>query len=218
MHGLTPLHKAALLGHSHAILTLLENGAAVNCTDNLRRYPLHYAALHRDVKSATILLTNNANVNVYDVFHESPLYTSVIRRPFYPMIKLLLAYGATVHSEPHQNSLGLLLEAVLSMKSASDIKILELLFRSDANVNTTDACGLRTPLHIVAMTGNFELASYLIEKGADLKWENRAGRTPMDVAIMCGHFKIAQLIHNSFSTKLKIHRTSSTTDLTNGQN
>lgn len=90
---MTPLHHAAFLAHSDAIQILLENGAVVNCTDNLGRHPLHYAVLQKDVKSAAILLTNNANVNVYDVFHESPLYTSVIRRPSFPMIKLLLSYG-----------------------------------------------------------------------------------------------------------------------------
>ncbi|XP_076547716.1 inactive serine/threonine-protein kinase TEX14 [Osmia lignaria lignaria] len=211
---MTPLHHAAFLAHPDAIQILLENGAVVNCTDNLGRHPLHYAVLQKDVKSATILLTNNASVNVYDVFHESPLYTSVIRRPFFPMIKLLLSYGATVHSTPCQGSLGLLLEALLSMKNTSDIIILDLLFQNGADVNATEFTGLRTPMHIVAMTGNLQLATYLIEKGADLRRKNRAGKTPLEVAIMYKNFKIARLIENYFSMELKIHRTVSVTDLT----
>lgn len=90
---MTPLHKAVFLGQKNAIVKLLENGATVNCVDNLNRYPLHYAALQKDINSATLLLTNGAHVNVYDTFYESPLYTSVIRRPFLPMIKLLLFHG-----------------------------------------------------------------------------------------------------------------------------
>lgn len=91
--GLTSLHKATFLGHKNAIEELLKNNVVINCTDNLGRYPLHYAALHKDTESASLLLKNGAIVNVYDNFHESPLYTSVIRRPFLPMINLLLSHG-----------------------------------------------------------------------------------------------------------------------------
>ena len=65
--------------------------------------------------------------------------------------------SATVTSGPNQISLCLLLEAILSARSASDIEILDLLFRKGADVNTTDLVGLRTPLHIAAMTGNSEV-------------------------------------------------------------
>lgn len=84
---------AAFLGYADAIQKLVENGAMVNCVDNLGRYPLHYTAAGKNIEGTTMLLTSNANVNVYDVFHESPLYISVIRRPSFPMIKLLLSYG-----------------------------------------------------------------------------------------------------------------------------
>ncbi|XP_012339235.1 serine/threonine-protein phosphatase 6 regulatory ankyrin repeat subunit C-like [Apis florea] len=197
--GLTPLHKAVFLGQKNAIVKLLENGASVNCVDNLSRYPLHYAALQKDVDSATLLLTNGAHVNVYDAFYESPLYTSVIRRPFLPMIKLLLFHGATISSAPNQISLDLLLETILCLRYESDMKILDILFQNGADVNTTDHIGLRTPLHIAAMIGNTKLVIYLIEKGADLERKNSAGHTPIDVAIICRNFKIARLIEKSFS-------------------
>ncbi|KAK9301256.1 hypothetical protein QLX08_006332 [Tetragonisca angustula] len=209
--GLIPLHKATFLGHKTAVEELLRNNVVINCTDNLGRYPLHYAALRKDMESASLLLKNGANVNVYDDFHESPLYTSVIRRPFLPMINLLLSHGATVTSGPNQISLCLLLEAILSARSASDIEILDLLFRKGADVNTTDLVGLRTPLHIAAMTGNSEVIVYLIEKGADLSRKTRDGHTPMDIALMYRNFKAAQLI-DLLSKELKIHRTSSITN------
>lgn len=197
--GLTPLHKAVFLGQKNAMVKLLENGATVNCVDNLNRYPLHYAALQKDIDSATLLLTNGAHVNVYDTFYESPLYTSVIRRPFLPMIKLLLFHGATISSAPNQISLDLLLETILCLQFKPDMKILDILFQHGADVNTTDYIGLRTPLHIAAMIGNIKLVVYLIEKGADLKRKNSAGHTPIDVAIKCRNFKIARLIESSFS-------------------
>lgn len=56
--------------------------------------------------------------------------------------------------------------------------------------------------------------SYLIKKGADLRRKNRAGKTPMDVAIMYKNFEIARLIEDYFSMELQIHRTVSVTDLT----
>ncbi|XP_017761435.1 PREDICTED: putative ankyrin repeat protein RF_0381 [Eufriesea mexicana] len=204
IYGLTSLHKAVFLGCKNAIRKLLETNITINCIDNLGRYPLHYAAFQKDIESASLLLTNGAHVNVYDIFHESPLYTSVIRRPFLPMIKLFLSHGATVSSAPHQTSLNLLLETILYTWNIPDTQILDFLFQNKADVNTTDFIGLRTPLHIAAMTGNLELATYLIEKGADLNRKNRAGQTPMDVALMYRNLKIVQLIENSFLTELKV--------------
>lgn len=63
-----------------------------------------------------------------------------------------------VSSAPYKSTLGLLLEAILSARSMSDMYILDLLFQNGADLNTTDLIGLRTPLHIVAMTGNLILA------------------------------------------------------------
>ncbi|XP_015440440.1 PREDICTED: ankyrin-1-like [Dufourea novaeangliae] len=199
MHGLTPLHVATFLGHKEALKKLLENGASVNCRDTLGRYPLHYAALRKDVSSAILLLRKNANVNGYDVFHESPLYTSVIRRPYFPMIKLLLFYGATVSSSSGQYSLGLLLESILSIHTISDMSVFDLLFRNETDVNTTDFIGLRTPMHIAAMTGNLLLAVYLIEKGADLSRKTRAGLTPMQMAMAYNNIEIVKLIQKTLS-------------------
>ncbi|KOC66096.1 Ankyrin-3 [Habropoda laboriosa] len=212
--GLTSLHKATFLKHINVIKKLIEYGAIVNCTDNLGRYPLHYAAFRKDIESATILLINGANVNVFDIFEESPLYMSVIRRPSLPMIKLLLAHGATVSSALDQISLGVLLNAMLYTRNTSDTKILDLLFQNRANVNTTDSIGLRTPLHLAAMTGNLKLAIYLIEKEADLYRKNRAGHTPMEVALMYRNYKIVRLIEHSLSNESKVHMTQSIISLT----
>ncbi|XP_076634804.1 uncharacterized protein LOC143348465 [Colletes latitarsis] len=212
--GLTPLHKAAFLGHTNALEKLLENGATIDCTDSLGRSPLHYATLQENIGSATVLLTNNANINVYDVFDECPLYTCILRRRSYSMIKLLLSFGATVSSAPHKSSLGLLLEIVLSARSISDLYILDLLFQNGADLNTTDI-GLRTPLHIAAMTGNLMLALYLVEEGADLHRKNRNGYTPLEVAMAYKNSEIIELIEYSLSKKLQINSTSSTTNLIN---
>lgn len=65
--------------------------------------------------------------------------------------------SATVTSGSDQISFCLLLEATLSARNVSDMEILDFLFRKGADVNTTDFIGLRTPLHIAAMTGNSKL-------------------------------------------------------------
>ncbi|XP_076669953.1 transient receptor potential cation channel subfamily A member 1 [Andrena cerasifolii] len=214
--GLTPLHMAAFLGYADAIQKLVENGAMVNCVDNLGRYPLHYTAAGKNIQGTTVLLTSNANVNVYDVFDECPLYISVIRRPSFPMIKLLLSYGASVSAPPHHKSLGLILETVLFARGTPDIDVFDLLFQNEADLNATDLIGLRTPLHIAAMTGNLELATYLIQKRANLFRKNRAGYTPMETAIAYKNFEIVQLIEDWLSRESEVHEARSTTNSTNG--
>ncbi|XP_076648752.1 nuclear factor NF-kappa-B p105 subunit [Halictus rubicundus] len=193
MYGFTPLHVAALLGRNESLRKLLEKGALVDCRDHFDRCPLHFVAVRNDTKNASVLLKYNANVNVYDVFHESPVSSSIKQTPHLPMIMLLLKHGATIESSAEHYTLGPVLETVLSARLLSDMSVLDLLFQK-ADVNTTDFIGLRTPLHIAAMTGNFLLAVYLVEKGADPNRKNRAGLTPIDVAIKAKNFQIVDLL------------------------
>ena len=146
---------------------------------------------------------------------------------------------ASVSPPPHSKSLGLILETVLSARGTPDIDVFDLLFQNEADLNAADLIGLRTPLHIVAMTGNLELATlvnaraprnlyklhcnsyrrtnrYLIEKRADLSRKNRAGHTPMETAIAYQNFEIVQLIEDRLSRESEVHEARSATNSTSG--
>lgn len=56
------------------------------------------------------------------------------------------------------------------------------LFQAKIDVNNTDAEG-NTPLHAAAQVNDSDLVSFLILKGADTEIKNKAGETPLHVAI-----------------------------------
>ncbi|CAG01081.1 unnamed protein product, partial [Tetraodon nigroviridis] len=56
VHGFTPLHVAALHGHSLLVRLLLRHGAAINARTNHSATPLHLASQNSHVQVSTILL------------------------------------------------------------------------------------------------------------------------------------------------------------------
>ena len=72
--GWTPLHRAAIKGHTQIIQLLIANGADVNAKhDAFGTTPLHYAAEEGHKKIAELLITKGANVNLLDRFKKTPL-------------------------------------------------------------------------------------------------------------------------------------------------
>ncbi|XP_043270401.1 ankyrin-1-like [Venturia canescens] len=197
MHGLTSMHIAALLDHTRVMYELLKIGSSTDCTDNLDRYPLHYAALHSNFECARYLIRAGSPIHVYDVFQESPLHISVLKTKNIPMIKLFAAQRLRRSPFTSRDAQCLLFEAILGARDESHIKIISMILHYAGDViNVPDPIGWRTPLHIVAMTGYFELAEYLMDRGADLEAKNRAGQTPMQVALNCKNYNIVRLMQD----------------------
>lgn len=54
--------------------------------------------------------------------------------------------------------MGLLLEAVLSVRVNSDFEAIKALIQAGGNVNVADPVAWRTPLHLAAINGRLDLA------------------------------------------------------------
>jgi ankyrin repeat protein len=73
-------------------------------------------------------------------------------------------------------------------------EIAELLIANGADVNTTTDGGRWTPLHESARSNRKVIAKLLINKGADVNAMNKYVETPLDLAILHKHPKIADLL------------------------
>ncbi|KAK2899903.1 hypothetical protein Q8A73_013032 [Channa argus] len=72
---------------------------------------------------------------------------------------------------------------------------LRYLLENRADVNTTTDLGL-SPLHIAASEGLFECTEMLVQAGADVLAKDQMGHTPLDLARVWCHRKIARYLKN----------------------
>uniref|UniRef100_A0A3B4VED3 Ankyrin repeat and kinase domain containing 1 n=1 Tax=Seriola dumerili TaxID=41447 RepID=A0A3B4VED3_SERDU len=92
--GYTPLHLAALKGHTGICRQLLSNGADPNVTEDSEGWtPLHVACNSVCFPSVLHLLTHHADVNVVNSGKATPLHLAA-QHGCVPIIKALLLNGA----------------------------------------------------------------------------------------------------------------------------
>ena len=109
-------------------------------------------------------------------------------------VKQYLAAGANVNAGGAFRATPLHLAAEYGHK-----EIAELLITNGADVNAKKAVEGETPLHEAAAYGNKEIAELLIVNGANVNVKDKGtgslvGRTALNLAIMCDHTEIANLL------------------------
>lgn len=53
--------------------------------------------------------------------------------------------------------------------------------------------GKLSPLHVVAMSGDIEMAHYLLDRGCNARRKNHSGTTPSDVARIFGQYELSKI-------------------------
>lgn len=149
-----------------------------------------YSPLHtvESYNVAKILLENSADVNILANYKVTPLHRAAERKDNISLVKLLLDNGATVNARTNYNTTPL--HEALFYAGENAGKVVRLLVDYGADVNAQDNLG-HTPLHGIR-GGNVELASYLVEHGADVTIPSTSGDLPICYAI--GDNKI-ELMH-----------------------
>ena len=74
------------------------------------------------------------------------------------------------------------LDKCLNYAQHEGLRMVKLLVEHGANVNYIPSGGRKPPLHLAAVSGYQEIASYLIENGADVNLQDHEGDTPLDSA------------------------------------
>ncbi|MHC5081266.1 MAG: ankyrin repeat domain-containing protein, partial [Planctomycetota bacterium] len=203
--GWTPLHWAAYVGYSQIARDLLERGADVHqpfrevwnplalalyqghpevvkvlkafgavLTPGHESVLLLFSALRSgDSETVKGRIAQGQDPNVLSPEGISPLAIAVMNGDR-SLVEFLTAHRADVHWRGEDGSSLLQLEAGLA--------ITEYLLTQGVEVNTSDKEG-DTPLHNAAERGEEEHVTLYIVNGADVNAENRAGLTPMWVAL-----------------------------------
>ncbi|XP_065497027.1 ankyrin repeat domain-containing protein 27 isoform X1 [Caloenas nicobarica] len=124
--GFTPLHMAALHGHSELVSLLLKHGARISARNAKHAVPLHLACQKGHFQVVKCLMDYNAKQNKKDIYGNTPLIYACLNGQ-YETTALLLQHGASVNLCNAKGNTALH-EAVLGKHEA----LVELLLRSGA--------------------------------------------------------------------------------------
>ncbi len=92
--GMSPLHIAVIGGNLRIVNVLINAGAEVNATDQLKRLtPLHYAAFHNHPKIMLFLLSRRADHSMVDSEGNQPLHFAAANG-CYSIVDILLQHLA----------------------------------------------------------------------------------------------------------------------------
>ncbi|KAM6252787.1 ankyrin repeat domain-containing protein 27 isoform 1-T1 [Porphyrio hochstetteri] len=94
--GFTPLHMAALHGHSELVCLLLKHGASISAKNAKHAVPLHLACQKGHFQVVKCLMDYNAKQNKKDIYGNTPLIYACSNGQ-YETTALLLQHGASVN-------------------------------------------------------------------------------------------------------------------------
>src|SRR5262249_48014935 len=108
--GNSPLHYAALIGHTAIAQKLLASAPDVNVRNLQDQTPLHEAAMNGQVSAAEILLDNGADIEARAFGGIRPLHLAA-RMGQDAMVQLLVARGGAVQARTDHQETALYLAA-----------------------------------------------------------------------------------------------------------
>ena len=195
-YGVSPLSLACVNGSAGMIEKLLSAGADPNAAGNEGETPLMTIARTGNVDAAKVLLDHRAKVDARENWHgETALMWAAAERHA-DMLKLLIAHGADVNAmsevvhwerqvtaEPRDKWLPLGgFTALMFAARENCVACLPILADAGANLNQADPDGI-TPMINSVINGHYDVARYLLDKGADPNLADKTGRTALYAAV-----------------------------------
>lgn len=172
--GQTPLHFAAIYGHSGISQYLLDNGADTKAQDISGATPLHEAVRYGNADIARQLIEKGANVNGQDSLGKTPLLILIPEAKQSEIYSLLLENGANVNQK---DMYGDTILHVCSMSNVSP-EILGMFTGAGADINIRNKKGL-TPIATSIEHGKSEQVNFFASNGADIHAEDAKKNTPL---------------------------------------
>ncbi|KAK2867555.1 hypothetical protein Q8A67_025672 [Cirrhinus molitorella] len=127
--GFTPLHVAALHGHTALVSLFTRHGANINARTNQSSTPLHLACQNNHIQVVSALLECNAKLNKKDQYGNTPLILTCLKGNL-EIATILLESGALVNLANNHGNTGLH-EAV----RGGHVQLVELLLHRGALVH-----------------------------------------------------------------------------------
>ncbi|XP_072305250.1 ankyrin repeat and SAM domain-containing protein 1A-like isoform X2 [Eucyclogobius newberryi] len=198
--GYTPLHHAALNGHSEVVEALLRNEALTNIADNKGCYPLHLAAWKGDQQIVRLLIHQGPShpklneqssvdqkeskrcgpfdpyINAKNNDNETPLHCAA-QYGHTQVVRLLLEEltDPTMRNNKFETPLDL---AALYGR----LEVVRLLLSAHPNLLSCNA-KKHTPLHLASRNGHLPVVEVLLNAGMDINYETEKGSALHEAAL-----------------------------------
>uniref|UniRef100_A0A3Q0QSR1 Ankyrin repeat and sterile alpha motif domain containing 1A n=1 Tax=Amphilophus citrinellus TaxID=61819 RepID=A0A3Q0QSR1_AMPCI len=177
--GYTPLHHAALNGHSEVVEVLLRNEALTNIADNKGCYPLHLAAWKGDEHIVKLLIhqgPSHPKLNEQNNDNETPLHCAA-QYGHSRVVRLLLEEltDPTMRNNKFETPLDL---AALYGRLA----VVKLLLSAHPNLLSCNT-KKHTPLHLASRNGHLPVVEVLLDAGMDINYETEKGSALHEAAL-----------------------------------
>lgn len=193
--GQTPLHIAAISGHSGIVSYLVSNKAVLSVQDSAGSTPLHEAVRYGRADIVKTLLDGGADVNAKDRLGKTPILLIIPRPSQKQIYQILIEKKADVSAKDSFGDTPLH-NATLN---ASDEEILEMLIKNGASCNERNKQGV-TPLAIAVERADSKQIVFFAKQGADINARDNKGQTPLTRAFE--HDGILKLLVNEHNVNM----------------
>jgi len=195
-YGVTPLSLACINGNAAMIEKLLKAGADANAAGEEGETALMTVAHTGNVEAAKVLLAHGAKVDARESWHGETALMWAAAQKHPAMLRELIAHGADVNAvstivkwdrqttaEPREKwlPLGGFTPLMFAAREGC-VACLPILADAGANLNQTDPDGI-TPMVNSIINGHYDVARFLLDKGADPNLADKTGRAALYAAV-----------------------------------
>ncbi|XP_074088285.1 fibronectin type 3 and ankyrin repeat domains protein 1 isoform X2 [Macrotis lagotis] len=183
-------HRAVNVNDEDLLIQILQGGhVKVDVPNKLGFTALMVAAQKGFLRIVKILISNGTDVNLKNGSGKDSLMLACYAGHL-DVVKYLRAHGASWEAQD--------LGGCTALHWAADgghTDIIEWMITDGCKIDVTDTYSGWTPLmRVSAVSGNKEVASLLIEAGADVNVKDKDGKTPLMVAVLNNHEELVQLL------------------------
>lgn len=191
--GEAPMHVAAKLGMNDVLQRMICKGGDVNLLSGDRSTPLFLAVREKHPLTVRLLCDAGSSVNACNFQGRTPFHLAA-QQVSVEMVRILLPYIDNINVSGRGGLTALHYVTCAYPPTYSQSEIVNLLIAYGADVRQRDNDG-KTALHMVAYTGDVNLAQVLIANGAELNLtENVIGETPLNTAAAHDRYEMIKLL------------------------